>query len=83
MVLLSLSFILLLGWQVSNMSTQRSRLEDAISGQQPAVTQAQQVQATLGKLAGDLLEAAQTDGTAKAISDKFGIKQNGAPAAAK
>jgi hypothetical protein len=80
LVLLSLSFIVLLGWQVSNSSTQRGQIENAITRQEPAVNQSQQLQASLGKLAGDLLQVAQTDGTARAIAQKFGIQQNGAGA---
>lgn len=78
LVLLSISFIVLLAWQVSITSTQRGQLETAISRQGPQVAQAEQVQAGLKKLAGDLMQAAQTDGTAKAIAAKY-IKSN-APA---
>lgn len=76
LVLLSISFIVLLGWQVSNSSSQRTLLENAITRQEPAVNQSDKVQAGLAKLANDLLEAAQTDGTAKAIADKY-IRGNG------
>jgi hypothetical protein len=78
LVLLSVGFIVLLGWQVSNTSSQRTQLESLITRQEPSVNQAQQLQASLGKLAGDLLKAAETDDTAKAIAAKYGIKQNGA-----
>jgi hypothetical protein len=81
LVLLSLSFIVLLGWQVSNTSAQRGLLESAISRQEAAVTQSNQVQTTLAKLAGDLLQAAQTDDTAKAIAAKYGIQSNAGAAA--
>jgi hypothetical protein len=79
LVILAISFIVLLGWQVSAASTQRTMLENALTRSQAAVTQAQQVQGTVSKLASDLLEAAQTDDTAKAIVNKYNIKQN-APA---
>jgi nitrogen fixation/metabolism regulation signal transduction histidine kinase len=86
LVILSISFIVLLGWQVNEASAQRTLLENALTRSQAAVTQAQQVQGTVSKLASDLLEAAQTDDTAKAIVNKYNIKQNGAtgdaPAAA-
>ncbi len=72
---------MLLGWQVSNTSTQRTLLENAITRQQPAVNQSQQVQAGLAKLATDLLQAAQTDDTAKAIAAKY-IQNNGGAGAA-
>ena len=78
LVVLSLSFIILLGWQVHNSSTQRSLFEDAIKRQEPAVNQSNQVQAGLAKLATDLLEAAQTDDTAKQIAAKY-IQKNGTP----
>ena len=81
-VLLALSFIVLLGWQVSNTSTQKGLFEDAIKRQEPAVNQAQQMVTGLTKLATDLLDAAQTDDTAKAIAAKY-VQKNGtaAPAA--
>jgi hypothetical protein len=79
--LLSISFIVLLGWQVSNTSSQHTLLQSAISRQEASVTQADQVKANLAKLAGDLLQTAQTDDTAKAIAAKFGIRSSGAPAA--
>ena len=81
LVLLSISFIVLLGWQLSNFSTQRGQLENAITQQEPAVNQSHQVQATLAKLANDLLEAAQTDDKAKAIANKYIRPNNAAPAA--
>jgi len=80
LVLLSVSFIVLLGWQVSNTSSQRTQLENAITRQEPAVNQSHQVQASLAKLAEDLLQAAQTDDTAKAIAAKY-IQHNANAAA--
>ncbi len=82
LVLLAISFIVLLGWQVSNASTQRTLLENAIENQKTAVAQSQQVQAGVKKLAADLVEAAQTDELARAIAAKY-IKPNpnAAPAA--
>jgi preprotein translocase subunit YajC len=79
LVILAISLIVLLGWQVSESSTQRTMLENALTRGQAAVTQAQQVQGTVSKLATDLLQAAQTDDTAKAIVNKYNIKEN-APA---
>jgi len=81
LVLLAISFIVLLGWQVSVASSQKSMLENAITRQEPAVNQSQQVQAGVTKLVTDLLTAAQTDDTAKAIVTKYKIQQN-APAGA-
>ena len=77
LALLSISFIVLLGWQMSMSATQKSLMENAITRQEPAVTQSQQVQASVTKLVTDLLQAAQTDDRAKAIVAKYKIQQNG------
>ena len=77
LVLLSVSIIVLLGWQVSVGSNQRGLLENAITRQEPAVSQAQQIVDGVTKLVTDLLAAAQTDDTAKAIVEKYKIQQNG------
>ena len=82
LVILSISFIVLLGWQVKVTASQRTQLENMITRQQAAVTQAESVQGTVSKLATDLLEAAQTDDAAKAIVTKYRIQNNGAGAAA-
>lgn len=79
LVLLSVSYIVLLGWQVSNSSTQRTLLENAIKNQQTALAQAEQIQAGVKKLASDLVDAAQTDETARAIATKYIKPNNGAP----
>jgi hypothetical protein len=82
LVLLSISLIVLLGWQINISTTQRTQLDSLITRQVPAVTQAQKVEQGVSKLVSDLLTAAQTDTTAKAIVDKYQIKSNGASAAA-
>jgi preprotein translocase subunit YajC len=79
LVILAISLIVLLGWQVSQTSSQRTMLENALTRGEAAVTQAQQVQGTVSKLAQDLLDAAQTDDTAAQIVKKYNIKQT-APA---
>jgi len=79
LVLLCVSFIILLGWQVKMSSTQKDLMENTITRQEPAVNQSQQVQASVTKLVTDLLQAAQTDDGAKAIVTKYKIQQN-APA---
>ncbi len=78
LVLLAVSLIGFLGWQVSVTSDQRnslenvkSQLEDAVARQDPEVTQSQQVQQGLEKIAQDLINLAATDGTAKAIAEKY------------
>jgi hypothetical protein len=82
LALLSIAFIILLGWQVSNASTQRVQFQNAITNQQKAVDQSEQAQKSLAKLATDLLETAKSDDTAKAIAAKYGISQNANAAAA-
>ena len=78
-VIIAITLIVLLGWQVSQTSSQRTMLENALTRGEAAVTQAQQVQGTVSKLAQDLLDAAQTDDTAAQIVKKYNIKQT-APA---
>jgi hypothetical protein len=79
LVLLSASFIVLLCWQVKMSSTQKDLFENAITRQEAAVNQSQQVQASVTKLVTDLLQAAQTDDAAKAIVTKYKIQQNAPP----
>lgn len=55
-----------------------AKIDSVLQRQEQTVTQSKQVQAGLAKLAGDLLAAAETDGTARAIAEKFGIKQGAA-----
>ena len=74
-VIIAITLIVLLGWQVSQISTQRTMLENALTRGEAAVTQAQQVQGTVSKLATDLLDASQTDDVAKQIITKYNIKQ--------
>jgi hypothetical protein len=76
MVLTSVTLIVMLSWQVVVTSNQKTLFENAITRQEPQVNQSNQVQAGLQKLAEDLLDAAQTDPTAKAIADKY-IHSNG------
>jgi len=80
LALLSISLIVLLGWQMSNASNDRNSLESAISRQEPAVAQAQQLENGLKALAQELLTTAQTDDTAKAIAAKYIRNNNTAPA---
>jgi uncharacterized protein YigA (DUF484 family) len=75
LVFLSASFITLLGWQLKMGATQKNLMENAITRQEPAVNQSQQVQASVTKLVTDLLQAAQTDDAAKAIVTKYKIQQ--------
>lgn len=82
LVLLAVSFILMLVWQVRNNVGQRALLENALKRQEQAVTQAQQVRANVAKLATDLLEAAQTDDTARAIAAKYIRDNHNAPGGA-
>ena len=78
-VLLSLSLIVLFAWQITLSNTQRDQLNGMITRQVPEVAKSQKVQDGVSKLVQDLLTAAQTDPTAKAIVDKYQIKST-APA---
>jgi hypothetical protein len=80
-VLLAVSLIVFFVWQIINTNAERTQLESVITRQVPAITQAQKVQDSVTKLVNDLLAAAQTDATAKAIVDKYQIKSAGAPGA--
>lgn len=79
-LLVAASIALLLVWQVKNISQQRTGLQSAIFQMQEPAKQSQQVQGSLQKLVVGLLDLAQSDQQAKAVVDKYGIKQN-APAA--
>ena len=80
LVLVTLTLVLLIGFQLSAMLTQRSVLNSIITQQIEPVQQAQQAQAGLQKLATDLLEAAKTDPEAAAIVQQFGIAVQQPPA---
>lgn len=78
LTLLAVSFLILLVWQLSNIYSQRSGLQNLIQNQQQAVQQSGQVQAGVKKLANDLLDLAQNgDADAKAIVDKYKISRQG------
>jgi predicted PurR-regulated permease PerM len=83
LTLLAVSFLIILVWQLTNITSQRSGLQNLIQNQQQAVQQSRQVQTGLEKLVNDLLDLAQNgDADAKAIVTKFGIaRQAPAPAA--
>ena len=83
LTLLAVSLLIVFIWQLSNISSQRSGLQNLIQNQQQAVQQSHQVQAGLEKIVGDLLDLAQGgDDDAKAIVAKYGIaRQGGAQAA--
>ena len=82
LLLLSVSLLIFLFWQVGTLSGQRTNLQNLINNQQAAVEQSHQVQANLEKIVNDLLLLAQDgDADAKAITTKFGISRQGGPAA--
>jgi Spy/CpxP family protein refolding chaperone len=81
MFILAITLIVLLGWQVNLTHSQRNQMNDLFERQKPAVAQAQQVEAGLTKLVNDMMEAAQTDDTAKQIIAKYVQKNPAAPAA--
>ncbi len=74
LALLSISVIVLLGWQLSIGSNQKTLMENAITRGEPALNQSVQVQSSVSKLVTDLLQAAQTDDAAKAIASKYKIQ---------
>jgi hypothetical protein len=78
-VILSVSVIILLAWQVYNFSTQRTTYENTITRAEPSVSQAQHLQESVSKIAADLMTAAQTDDLAKEIVAKYKIQQQGTP----
>ena len=82
LTLLAVSLLIVFIWQLSNISSQRTALQNLIQNQQQAVQQSRQVQAGLEKLVTDLLDLSQNgDEDAKAIVAKYGIaRQGGAPA---
>ena len=83
LTLLAVSLLIVLIWQLSNISTQRSGLQNLIQNQQQGVQQSHQVQVGLEKIVNDLLDLAQSgDADAKAIVTKFGIARQGAQAPA-
>lgn len=74
-LLLVLSVALVLGWQVNSIAQQRSGLQIALGQLQEPTRQSQQFQGGLQKFLTDLLEFAKTDAQAKAVVDKYGIRQ--------
>jgi len=79
-VILSIGFTVLLGWEIYLTHSQIDDLDKAITRQLPQVTQAEKVTDGVSKLVTDLLEASQTDSGAKQIVDKYGIKAAGGDA---
>lgn len=75
-VLLALSVLFALIWQLTAIKNQRNELQNAITRLQEPAKQSQQVQGSLQKLVTELLELSKTDSQAKAIVDKYGIRQN-------
>ena len=75
LLLLSLSLLSLLIWQLTNLSSQRSNLQATLQRQTEYVLQSRQVQSSLQKIAVELIELAKTDAAAKAVVDKYGIRQ--------
>ena len=75
LLLLSASLASLLIWQMTNLSSQRGALQATLQRQTEFVLQSRQVQSNLQKIAVDLIELAKTDTGAKAVVDKYGIRQ--------
>lgn len=77
-VLIALSLISLLVWQLSIASAQRSVLLATIARQEETVRNSRKTQANLEKFARDLAEAAKTDSAARALVQKYGIQVDAA-----
>ena len=81
LVLLAVSLLIVFVWQLSNISSQRSALQNLVQSQQQTVQQSRQIQAGLEKLVNDLVDLAQSgDDDAKAIVTKYGISRQGGAA---
>ena len=78
LLLLGVSFAFLLIFQVSMLLPQRELLQKVVAQNDTMVQQSLQVQASLQKLAVDLLAAAKDDKDAQAVIAKYGIQVNGA-----
>lgn len=78
-ILLAISIVAFFSWQLKGISDQRNALQNTIARLQEPTKQSQQVQSSLQQIATDLLDLAKTDPQAKAVVDKYGIRQN-APA---
>jgi hypothetical protein len=80
-VLLAVSLLLVLFWEVSTLSEQCDVLNQTVEQNQNAVIEAQRMQAGISKLLADLLAAAKDDGDARMLLYKFDIRdpQTGKP----
>ncbi|MHA3771092.1 DUF948 domain-containing protein [Verrucomicrobiota bacterium sgz303538] len=86
--LLAISFAVVLIYQIVNVSKQHSAMQDTkkqlteiIQQRETLVKQSTELQAKLQALVVDLLELSKKDDKAKAIVQKYGIQQTGAPGA--
>lgn len=87
-ILLAASVLMLLVWQIANVTTQRSglkatkaQLAEAIQKREPQVAQSIEIRNRLQALSADLFELSKTDERALAIVKKYHIEQ-ALPAAA-
>ena len=73
LVLVAVSVIVILGWELGVGSQARSNGRQLREQQTKLVEQAKQIQTGLEKIARDLVEVARTDDDAKAIVTKYNI----------
>ena len=81
LVLVALSFVLVLIFQVSMQMPQRNLLQNIIKQNERNVEQSVQLQSRLQKLVMDIMEASKNDKDAQSIIAKYGIQMTGASAA--
>lgn len=78
--LVSLSMIIILGWQIFNNLQTRSSWQAQYEQRKQLVDQSAKVQGGLEAMINDLLSLSETDKDAKAVIDKYQIKRNAPPA---
>jgi hypothetical protein len=86
LLILSLSFLIFVIYQITLVSQQRAQLKTAreqlttlVEQSKPVVAQARQAQQVLEKVAHDLVAIANEDEVAKAVVTKYGIQLSQAP----
>ena len=79
LTLVAASLIVVLGWQVSTSSSQRSQLQQGIESRTPVLQQARQTQDGVQKLIVDFIEAAKDDKEAIAVIAKYNVQIGGKP----
>ena len=81
LVLMAVSLLFSLVWQLKNSSAQSDLLQQNITQRQQGVAQSRQLQSGLEKLVMDLIDAAKDDDDAKRVIAKYNIQMGGKPVA--